>query len=443
MDPSRTQLPAWQWIVTELKKNVKDPSRELLTVMRICNKFTSLKKKFKILYFDTTKTDIHKQKLFPYYIKMCDLFTDYATKHLNNSSIQNMSRMEKSSQEIVNETVTEADVTNYVLHLLNDEDMDKTSLTILPYDDCENFSEHVSSVNYDSSENSDSSHFGSNKNSAINSQTESQKVRIKLAEIPSDAIYIHKEKMRIDPNTPFNRHINSSTILNHRSMLLHNSQAPSMKRKLLDDLEPLTKKKLNPVAHSSHRLSNGKFSESDYMIEALDECEVSDITMRQSRAIYHDSSLEESHISSHESHEKLQSAEIKHQDSENELSLLPDQESIQSILEVPPCPTFDDTSIDVPRMAKLSATIRCVPREIIPKKLMQFEYSNNITGSSQGSLMNVNDNQPPKWFQSFLKKYDEDVRIINAKLDKIISSKNTTSPVMIHPKVLKIKRDSI
>ena len=425
MDPSRTQLPAWKWIVSELKKTIRDQSQELLTVLRVSNKFTGLKKKFKVLFFDPNKTDVQKQKLFPFYTKMCDLFTDYASKHLHNSSNYHNRSITKHKQESINESINEADVTSYVVQLLNDEDMDKTSLTIIPYEDSENFTGHVSSVHYSDSQNSQLT------KSAINStQTESEKVRIKLAEIPSEAIYIHKEKMRIDPNTPFNRHINSSTILNQRSLLLHNSQAPSMKRKLLTDLEPLSKKK-NAIAHSSKRYSD-IYDQNEYQIEALDECELSDITLRRSKAIYHDTSCEVSHSSSNESIGTI-TKKHKHPEENCELPLAPEQEIFESTFEIPQLP--DSFSID--------NTIRGVPREIVPKKLINIENSSSMSGSSQISLMKMNDDQPPMWFQKFLKKYETDVKNINDKLDRLISKNSSPSPVLIHPKVLRIKRDSI
>lgn len=400
--------------------------------MRVSNKFTGLKKKFKILFFDPNKTDIQKQKIFPFYTKMCDLFTDFATKQLHNSTNYHNKSVTRHSQTSINEIINESDVTSYVVQLLNDEDMDKTSLTIIPYEECENFSGHVSSVHYSNSQNSQytKSAIESSKNS---SQSETEKVRIKLAEIPSEAIYIHKEKMRIDPNTPFNRHINSSTILNQRSILLHNSQAPSIKRKLLDDLEPLKKK--NGIAHSSQRYSD-IYAADEYQIEALDECELSDITMRRSKAIYHDSSTESSHNSSNESI----GTKINHSEDKNELPLSPEQAIFESTFEIPQLPDFSQNStFDDRRLS--DNTIRGVPREIIPKKLITMDRS-NTSGSSQISLMNINNDQPPIWFQRFLKKYETDVKNINDKLDRLIS-KNASSPVLIHPKVLSIKRDSI
>jgi hypothetical protein len=428
LDPSRTQLPAWKWIVSELKKTIKDQSLDLLTVMRVSNKFTGLKKKFKILFFDPNKTDIQKQKIFPFYTKMCDLFTDYATKQLHNSTHYHNKSVTKDSQISINESINDADVTFYVVQLLNEEDMDKTSLTIIPYEDRENLSGHVSSVHYSSTQNSQftKSAIETSKN---HSQTENEKVRIKLAEIPSEAIYIHKEKMRIDPNTPFNRHINSSTILNQRSILLHNSQAPSLKRKLLDDLEPLKKKK---IVHSSQRYSD-IYAADEYEIEALDECELSDITMRRSKAIYHDTSTEISHNSSNES--------IENKDKHPELPISPEQEVFESTFEIPQLSDFtQNSSFDDRRLS--DNTIRGVPREIVPKKLITMD-SSNTSRSSQISLMQMNNEQPPIWFQKFLKKYETDVKNINDKLDKLISKTASSSPVLIHPKVLSIKRDSL
>ncbi|XP_070505903.1 uncharacterized protein [Chironomus tepperi] len=432
LDPSRTQLPAWKWIVSELKKTIKDQSQDLLTVMRVSNKFTGLKKKFKLLFFDPNKTDIQKQKIFPFYTKMCDLFTDYATKQLHNSTHYHNKSVTRNSHESINESIiNEADVTSYVVQLLNDEDMDKTSLTIIPYEDRENFSGHVSSVHYSNSQSSQLTK-SAIESKSHNSQSENEKVRIKLAEIPSEAIYIHKERMRIDPNTPFNRHINSSTILNQRSILLHNSQAPMMKRKLLDDLEPLKKKKPG-IVHSSQRYSD-IYANDEYEIEALDECELSDITMRRSKAIYHDTSAEISHNSPNESI----ITKNNHPEDKNELPLSPEQEVFESTFEIPQLPDF--SSFDSRRFS--DNTIRGVPREIVPKKLMTMD-SNNISGSSQISLMKVNNDQPPIWFQRFLKKYEADVKSINDKLDKLISKNTSSSPVLIHPKVLSIKRDSI
>jgi len=428
LDPSRTQLPAWKWIVSELKKTIKDQSQDLLTVMRVSNKFTGLKKKFKILFFDANKTDVQKQKIFPFYTKMCDLFTDFATKQLHNSTNYHN---KSATRHSINESINEADVTSYVVQLLNEDDMDKTSLTIIPYEERENFSGHVSSVHYPQNSQFTKSAIETSKNS---SQSETEKVRIKLAEIPSEAIYIHKEKMRIDPNTPFNRHINSSTILNQRSLLLHHSQAPSMKRKLLDDLEPLKKKK-NVIVHSSQRYSD-IYANDEYQIEALDECELSDITMRQSKAIYHDTSLEMSHNSSNESI----GSKNKHPEDNSELPLSTEQEVFESTFEIPQLPDFSqNSSFDDRRLS--DNTIRGVLREIVPKKLITMDNS-NTSGCSQISLMKMNNDQPPIWFQRFLKKYEADVKNINDKLDKLIS-KNASSPVLIHPKVLSIKRDSI
>lgn len=438
MDPARTQLPAWKWIVAELKKGLNERSQDLLSVIRVSNKFTSLKKKFKVLYFDPQKTDEQKQKIFPFYTKMCDLFTDYATKHLHDSSLYHSNQyMTRDSQQTISESI-QADVTSYVVQLLNEEDMDKTSLTILPYEEQENFSEHISSVNCNSSQD-----IHMTKRAIEPSKTETEKVRIKLAEIPSEALYIHKEKMRIDPNTPFNRHINSSTILNQRSLLLHNTQASSMKRKLLSDLEPFVKKKTNPIAHSSHRFSK-TFNSDEYMIEALDECELSDITMRQSKAIYHDSTEED--VFQNES-PGGSIASIRNNSllsSNRTVSItLSEQNSVQSIVDVPTCPTLADSTLDAPRLQnKLSDTICGVPREIRPKKLNNV--SGDTLGSSHVSLMKINYNQPPIWFQHFLNRYDSDIKNINAKLDQLLNKRESSpSPVLIHPKVLRIKRDSI
>ncbi|CAG9808555.1 unnamed protein product [Chironomus riparius] len=432
LDPSRTQLPAWKWIVSELKKTIKDQSLDLLTVMRVSNKFTGLKKKFKILFFDPNKTDIQKQKIFPFYTKMCDLFTDYATKQLHNSTQYHNKSVTRDSQTSINESINEANLTSYVVQLLNEEDMDKTSLTIIPYEDRENFSRHASSVHYSNSQNSQftKSAIESTKN---HSQSENEKVRIKLAEIPSEAIYIHKEKMRIDPNTPFNRHINSSTILNQRSILLHNSQAPLLKRKLLNDLEPLKKKK---IVHSSQRYSD-IYTTDEYEIEALDECELSDITMRRSKAIYHDTSSEISHNSSNESI----GSKNKYQEGISELPISPEHEVFESTFEIPQLSDFTQNSSFDDR-SLTDNTIRGALREIIPKKLITID-SSNTSRSSQISLMQVNNDHPPIWFQKFLKKYETDVKNINDKLDKLISKNASPKPVLIHPKVLSIKRDSL
>lgn len=422
MDSARSAKPAWEYVVSKMRAELRDEfDEEVLSVLshtRAISKFNALKQIFKRHFFDFQRSDTEKQMCFPFYNKMNLLFTDYAMRHLNSTA--SISHVSENYNESIHNSTTAADVTDYIVQILNSEDQDKTSITILPYNDQENFSEHISSVTNGSN---------SHKNGSTMYPSETEKVRMNLAKMPTEAVYISQQKLRIDPNTPFNRNVSNSTILHQRSLLHHNTQLPPLKRRaLLSELEPSkTKKKSSFESPEQDHVHADNSGQDFYYVEALDECELSDISVRRSKAIYHDTT-----------------PELSPPSDDNQSSHKID---VHSVVIIPPPPTFDDsdqTIDDVPRNEKFSETIKGVPsKQIVPKKLI-IKNGDESSRTSAISLMNLKtpekQEQAPEWFQDFLKQYKSDVKQINEKLDKIIAGNQKSSPVLVHPKIATIKR---
>ncbi|KAG5673162.1 hypothetical protein PVAND_003230 [Polypedilum vanderplanki] len=425
--PSKSQASLWKYVADRMKEELTDDLDveilNLITPSRASSKFMGLKKSFKVLFYDTEKSGEQKEAAFAYYKKMNELFMNYATKHLNSTlSATNQSSVDTS--EYNNTSVTDADITKFIVDILNDdENKDKSSVTILESKDQEIDS---NSIDIQSTPN----HTRSTRSKSLNPY---EKIRVKISEMPSEQLCIQKETFKIDPNTPFNRNVSNSTIIKHQKSMFQNS-SNTMKRKLLSQLEPNKspkKKILNNKLHDQI-IDVSK----DYIIEAIDDSsvmqDISYIPVRHSKAIYNDSSsinpaaIVYGHSSKSISNQSKIIPTISNQPkiiSKNKRSDV----LIHSVANIPMFPlSEDETSIDLPRCNLKKETFRTVQNNEVDPKTLGI-YSSEITLKKISPKITSGMNQkelsskPPIWFLNFLKQYNHNMKIVNEKLDKIIA----------------------
>jgi hypothetical protein len=234
------QTKLWQKLVEFMKQEEKisESTRNALTVPIATRKWISLQKEFKSVFYGQ-----RDEILFPFYGMMNQLFTDYATEKLNSNS------------SIKFNTTTEADISAYVSQLLEQSgSFDISGLR------CEQSEENIKPF----------------ANPRVNqSCSEASKVLKALAELPKDSISIKRMKMKIVPNTPFNRRYQLSTILNYRNA----SDTASMKRRDSSQMEPFIKKRISSINEQQQEISIIQTGQDsfEYEVEALNECDFSEI----------------------------------------------------------------------------------------------------------------------------------------------------------------------
>lgn len=355
--------------------------RDSLTAPIAQRKWRILQKEFKASFYS-----LSENSTFPFYNKMNQLFTDYASKHLNTTRGNEL-------QDTMNKT-SEADVTNLVMQLL-DNSPDISQLR------CESprdrkFQFKVSSVNH--------------------SCSEASKVRKALAELPKNSISVQQTKMRIVPNTPFNRHYQLSTILNHR-----NAQSSSVNRPSIRQYASKVKQQ-SPGSTNDISIIDAPDESFEYEIEALNECDLSEISQSVHPVV----------------------KRIKLQDVSTPVFNKISRKSSTSdmmIIEPESCSVLEVPSIDFDSMDELRADSTL---KIVPKKLTWIEENLNASRSH----LQESDEKPPAWFQKFLNRYDADMKKVDAKMDELNSKLNKIlaprpSLILTHRNIAKMKQENM
>lgn len=329
------------------------------------------------------------------------------------------------------------------------------------------------------------------KENDVNLETVSRAEKIveKINELPQSSLNFFETKLRIEKNTPFRRKYSISTIVEQK----RNAPTGGTKREHSQKEMWPYQVKIQKVSNSLKESSSNDFS--GYEVEALDECsfmqkgnwkqsmeswsdnidgnftsqndslipiyssnktekfsivEVSDTREDTRNTTSNSSSSSEQKVSFKPQARlpknivirKVEPKKSKDSSQHSNASILTDT---QSFLNVPSI----DESFDVsglraettqPPVSNLfDGTFVGRPlNAIVPKKLV---YENET--SSQ-----VVQEAPPSWFRDFLKKYNEDTKRIDAKLEKISNSLKQIleggivppKKVLLSPRVSQIKR---
>jgi hypothetical protein len=379
----KTQNVLWNKLTNKMKTMISEKEAGLLTPAKVITKFNTLRKYFKI-YFYKDISDDEKNRNFVHYSKLNQMFNDYAIRHLNNTqpSFHEFDEMESSQY-----------ISDFIKSNIFESGSDQKENEHLEHPEPSKLRTYSKVMN------------GTKQNSTeIN--INNSKLQNMLADKKSVAI--HRTLMRIDMNTPFNRNVKNSTILNQRASLSYQAS----KRNLEYDHDYNVKKYVKIVKSTPHLNT----SENDeYFVEALDECELSEILMQRSSTI------------------QIHNVEVMKQKG-NATS-----NNSQSIVEVPSLhPIADISDIQELRAAKstsdlyeildashdLHSQTMGVEKDVVPKRLNmsdKFQDSNHVT------LMKINESEEaPMWFKGFMEKYNADMRRVEAKLNfiaKALSSK--------------------
>jgi hypothetical protein len=361
-----------------MKKRLPDnENTNLLNTGRVYARFTTLKKKYKELFFDLKKTDEEKQEIFPFYAKMNEIFVNYAIQNLN------------ASMNMTLDDIDTSDISHFMLKILEDTDENSNDRNTVEL-------EHVEKV------------------------TETQKVKDKLAVISPGSIKIIKQNMRYEQNTPFNRRVSNATILKQKNDLMENSHLSS-KRKLTN-LYPVesninnNKKMIN--AHSSKRESDINF----YQYEALDECDLSEILHGQSKksmpsqsTLSSTSAVQSTMFKANADNGIKNSTQIRQSvQSESKINATKDVE--ESVLEIPELPEFSDGDENDSTIQPLRCAVT-IPKFTnlkvikLPPSYPSNDINNVITPNSS-----THDAEAPMWFKKFLNRYENDMKLLKEQL---------------------------
>lgn len=366
-----------------MKPKLSKANRDLITFRRAKTRFDYLKRKFKEEFF-SGETDITiNQAHFTHYELMHKMFTDYAMKKLDETTFDDPNM------------TTEEKIHTIIIDALNASESQ-----------C-----HSEYSNFQSSE--------------------ADKLKSKLSELPKNSLVVQKEKMRIDPNTPFNRYVNNSSIINQRNSFLHtyqgssSSSSSSLKRRRIEFEKPQKNAKINSTEVDHSRDS--------YIIEALDECELSHIPLRNSKVIYgNENSTKFQQTNSIENNST--SAE------EPEVPLVENSLVIPSFHVTSDYESDNSYSPDVVR--NNNSTITYASKANVLRNIQNFTSSTSrdlIEKLQENSALTIKKIKKPEvipvWFKDFLVKYDNDVKLINNKLDKLLG----LSPAIPHPKITNLK----
>lgn len=313
-------------------ESLQHEERESITASVVQRKWLALQQKFKHYYY--AAVDPEARIDFPYYESMHNLFTDFATRKLN----------EKNATLGLSNTTTAADITNYVAKLLDESRNDEETSPALE---------------------------------SCNVKSRASTICQKLSVMPKESVCIHAEKLRIEPNTPFNSRYQLKTILSY-----HNPRLLSLnKRSLTSDYEcePIIKKRSQPFNDNREITTIEANDESvDYQVEALDES-----NMELTVETISDSSAAAS-------------------------STLMSSKQAHSVLDVPSY-ADDEESLDGLRAYQ---NIQNAKVSIISDETLRVTASH------------TNTDEPPVWFQSFLSKYDADVNKLFSRIDEIDTKLN-------------------
>lgn len=335
--------------------------RDGLRLSIIQRKWISLQKNFKFAFYNSFDSS-----LFPFYDKMDELFTNYAAEHLNDTL-----SLGRFADKSIN--ASQDEVTAFVMQLL-DKTGSESDISLLR---CEPSKEVRKPIKMSSSAN----------------QSEASKIIKELAKLPKESIRVQQTKMRIVPNTPFNRHCQLSTIVNQRKAAIS-----SFKRSndLQHEETRIRKRSSAPLRDVSVVQSTEDSFE--YEVEALNECDLTEISYPDVKRVRMQNTTAETNMESYGSIESVTMVGVAGMDSDviyNESSHDNEQ---TSILEVP--------SVNILSIENLSA--RPVSK-IFPKKLIYDDENPEIDRRDE----------PPQWFQKFIMQYNKDMRKMNSRLEEI------------------------
>lgn len=340
-----------------MKEDIEIPQemRDSLTVPIAQRKWMSLQKEFKSVFYNFDD-NFEENATFPFYNKMNDLFTDYASKHLNAS--RGIADLDTSANQ-----TSEAEVTAFIMHLL-DNSADISQLR------CESSDEQILPF----------------KISPVNrSFSEASNVRKALTELPKDSISVQETKLKIIPNTPFNRRCQISTILKYRNT----------KHSLLQSSDQNYESNVKRQRLSSPTPSNISILEApndtlEYEIEALNECDLSEVPRIINPEI----------------------KQIKLQKTSTPVLQKISKKSFSSdimIVEPEPCSFLEVPSLEFDSVNDLRTNSSL---QVVPKNL-------SWTGENLSSSKNARIDEPPAWFRTFVDRHDAEMNKVNVKMNEI------------------------
>lgn len=456
MSKHKSPIVLWRNLLKEMIPKIPENDRNKLSLPKVMSKFNSLKQKFKQQYFSLEKDTTIIQQKFPYYDKMNSIFTDFAMRKLNETNP-------------LNETT---------------------------YEDLQLMMSRVLEGDF---EDTPDDHRYTNA-----SESKCDLIKNKIKDLPVDSVCIQKGKLQIDPNTPFNRNVSQRVTQQQRTSLMNSYESSQLisKRKLdygPDSLQSTKILKSQPKIMKKINSTDVYEDESVYIIEALDECELSNISMRHSKVIYRDKSSIGFRNQSH----SLQLKDVNKSQTKSKIVFTPQNESqnnititnsnqnqstqestAHSILDLPEInmdytkeyghviPNKSDYSYfqdefrndqgnesscyegpsiiskDTSANNVYNETIKGNKIPIVPKNLLKevqnFSDSTNnslmekLRSNPEISIITKENSKPPEWFKSFLVKYERDMNNINNKLDEILS-RSPRSPMLQHPKVAQLR----
>ncbi|CRL05542.1 CLUMA_CG018066, isoform A [Clunio marinus] len=366
LNPYKIKTKLWSQLVELMKQDdsLSYDLREELTVGIARRKFLSLQKEFKRCYYEFS-SPVSMKSPFPHYKKLLKLFTDYATKKLNQKN-----ESFGIADDTMNQT-TQEEISAYIKNHILDNTLE----------------EHEVTPTYSSLQPS------LNEKSSIESRA--AKLRQEIAKMSKDSLSIHEEKIKIVPNTPFNARYQLSTIINYK-----NTRNNSLKRSNLEDngkSYAIERSYIKPIIKRSLPTINP--NDNEYEVEALDEC---------SFYVKENISSNKDEVIMQPASSTMIKGRLSNETSNDNISEMTEE---QSVLEIPPLPT---DSIDDLRCGKIAGHVnRKLP--LIRKTLNWSEEISELNHENS----NIKNDSLPNWFQSFITKYDSDIKKLDDKLNII------------------------
>lgn len=379
LDKYTNKSSLWRKVADLMKGSniLNDLEREEITANIILRKWIALKKVFKTFYYGLEKSDATTLTGFPYFKQMNKLFTDYAREKLN-----------ETIETTMNGTVANADITAFVMQILND--------TYCEEDEFRKPQEPSSP------------------------KSRASRILEKIAVMPKSSISLHNTKLRVEPNTPFTSRYQLKTIVDRREY------KPAMKRQTYSNWKNMKIKK--------QRLDSEADLKEITLIEAADDSSLYEVEVLDEYKNDYDV-----HVISDTSENNTMSStftSIAHSVVAESSTVASQSESTNySELEVPSLSKFDNLqhSIDTMRDAVFldphESPILSTPQP--PSFVRKLDWTDE----------NHETEEPPKWFQSFLTHYDNDMKLITTqmavvdeKLNKILAK---------HQPVISLNRGSL
>lgn len=358
MSAGYSQTKLWNQLTDKIIASdlLADKLKEAFDSGTAKRRWLSLMRQFKIYFYESlkTKATVNLDE-FVYFRKMNLMFSEYA--------IQQLRMIDQENEEL---EITSVDVSRYLVNLL------EGNQTLM---ECE-------SVEFSENEREDNLDFVK-----------------KFTSMPRKSISVFETKLKVVPNTPFNRNFQVNSVYKRISVL--NSRNSS----------------INKLADSQN-----------WNVEALDDS-VLEIDESCNSSIQSLSTINDSFIGEIKSIQDISSS-VRKTYQKSKISNRKDQNSVEfeSILEVP---TINDTTADELRceqpsrnsnkfvipttMNRKRYTPNSTPVEIVPKRLMWDESC-----VQQDSDLKFDDKETgPRWFQQFMFRYNEDMMRIDTQLQSI------------------------